>query len=167
MWRLVPWSRQTFRLVRAMKLLGIMLRNRCWPTTFHTITAGDGDGWCLCDQPLMHRSHQTLCLVPTMKLLGIMFINRYWLTTLDTFTVMHANRWCQKWPEWSTPQGVAWGWKAVVVSKAGNFAPCIWVCWWSTSTTSMWRLFNLQIVQFFVCLFVLCINWSFNYTLNK
>jgi hypothetical protein len=23
-----------------------MLRNRCWPTTFHTTTVGDVDGWC-------------------------------------------------------------------------------------------------------------------------
>jgi hypothetical protein len=30
-------------MVWAMKLLRIMLRNRCWPTTFHTITAGDAD----------------------------------------------------------------------------------------------------------------------------
>ena len=27
-----------------MKLLGIVLRNRCWPTTFHTITDGGADG---------------------------------------------------------------------------------------------------------------------------
>ena len=39
-------SHQTFRPVLAVKLLGIMLRNRCWPTTFHTITAEDADGWC-------------------------------------------------------------------------------------------------------------------------
>ena len=31
---LMPWSHQTFRLVLAMKLLGIMLRNRWWPTIF-------------------------------------------------------------------------------------------------------------------------------------
>ena len=30
-----------------VKLLGIVLRNRCWPTTFHIITVGDVDGWCL------------------------------------------------------------------------------------------------------------------------
>ena len=29
--------------VPAVKLLGIMLRNRCWPTTFHTVTGGDAD----------------------------------------------------------------------------------------------------------------------------
>ena len=39
-------SHQTFRSVLAVKVLGIMLRNRCWPTTFLTITAGDADGWC-------------------------------------------------------------------------------------------------------------------------
>jgi hypothetical protein len=37
----VSRSHQTFRPVQAVKLLGIMLRNRCWPTTFHTITARD------------------------------------------------------------------------------------------------------------------------------
>ena len=37
---------QNFGPVPAVKLLGIMLRNRCWPTTFHTITVGDADGWC-------------------------------------------------------------------------------------------------------------------------
>ena len=41
-----PRSHQTFRLVPAVKLLGIVLRDRCWLTAFHTITAGDGDGWC-------------------------------------------------------------------------------------------------------------------------
>jgi hypothetical protein len=28
-------------------LLEIMLRNRCWPTTFRTITTGDANRWCL------------------------------------------------------------------------------------------------------------------------
>jgi hypothetical protein len=28
-----------------MKLLGITFRNRCWPTTFHTITTKDADSW--------------------------------------------------------------------------------------------------------------------------
>jgi hypothetical protein len=47
-WRsLMPRSHQTSHPVLTMKLLGIMFRNRCWPTTFHTITAGDADGWCL------------------------------------------------------------------------------------------------------------------------
>ena len=32
-------SHQNFDLVLAVKLLKIMLRNWCWPTTFHTITA--------------------------------------------------------------------------------------------------------------------------------
>ena len=40
-------SHQTFRLVPAVKKLGIMLRNRCQPTTFHTITTEDADRWCL------------------------------------------------------------------------------------------------------------------------
>ena len=43
---LMPRSHQTFRPVLAVKLLGIMLRNRCWPTTFHIITAENVDGWC-------------------------------------------------------------------------------------------------------------------------
>ena len=43
---LMPRSHQTFCSVLAVKLLGIMLRNRWWPTTFITITAGDADGWC-------------------------------------------------------------------------------------------------------------------------
>ena len=38
---------QTFRLVPTVKLLGIMLKNRYWPTTFYTITIEDADGWCL------------------------------------------------------------------------------------------------------------------------
>ena len=43
---LMPQSHQTFRSVLAVKLLGIMLRNRWWPTTFLTIPAGDADKWC-------------------------------------------------------------------------------------------------------------------------
>ena len=35
---LMPQSHQTFCLVRAMELVGIMLRSRCWHTTSHTIT---------------------------------------------------------------------------------------------------------------------------------
>ena len=31
---------------QSVKLLGIMLRNRCWFITFHTITAENTDGWC-------------------------------------------------------------------------------------------------------------------------
>ena len=38
-------AHQTLCLVLAVKLLGIMLRNRCWPTTFLTITTGDANGW--------------------------------------------------------------------------------------------------------------------------
>jgi hypothetical protein len=44
---IMPQSHQTFHPVPTMKLLGIMFKNRCWPTTFHTITAGDANGWCL------------------------------------------------------------------------------------------------------------------------
>ena len=40
---LPPQSHQTFRPVLAVKLLGITLRNRCWPTTFQTITTEDAD----------------------------------------------------------------------------------------------------------------------------
>ena len=40
---LMPQSHQIFHMVLVMKLLGIVLRNRCWPTTFHTITAEDAD----------------------------------------------------------------------------------------------------------------------------
>ena len=39
-------SHQSVRPVLVMELLGIVLRNKCWPTTFHTITVGDVDGWC-------------------------------------------------------------------------------------------------------------------------
>ena len=34
---LMARSHQNFPFVPAMKLLRIMLRNRCWPTTFHII----------------------------------------------------------------------------------------------------------------------------------
>jgi hypothetical protein len=44
---LVFWSHQTLCLVLAMELLlGVMLRNRCWPTTFHITTTGEVDKWC-------------------------------------------------------------------------------------------------------------------------
>ena len=39
--RLMPRSHRTFRPVPTMKLLEIMLRSKCQPTTFHTITTGD------------------------------------------------------------------------------------------------------------------------------
>ena len=39
-------SHQTFCPDPAVKLPGIMLRNRCWPTTFYTITVGDANAWC-------------------------------------------------------------------------------------------------------------------------
>ena len=49
--QLMSRPHQTFRQVPIVKLLGIMFRNRCWPITFQTITAGDADGWCL-DSPV-------------------------------------------------------------------------------------------------------------------
>ena len=48
---LMPRSHQTSRSVLAVELLGIMLRNRWWPTTFLTITAGDDDGWMVSELP--------------------------------------------------------------------------------------------------------------------
>ena len=42
-----PRSHQTFRPILAVKLLGVMFKYRHWPTTFHTITAIDANGWCL------------------------------------------------------------------------------------------------------------------------
>ena len=44
---MAPRSHQSFCPVLAVKLLGIMLRNRCWPTTFHIITVEDADGMVL------------------------------------------------------------------------------------------------------------------------
>ena len=38
-----PFPTPTLPTVR---LLGIMLRNRCWLTAFHTTTAGGVNGWC-------------------------------------------------------------------------------------------------------------------------
>ena len=43
---IMPRSHQPFHSVLVVKLLGIMLRNRCWPATFHTITDRDADRWC-------------------------------------------------------------------------------------------------------------------------
>ena len=43
--RLGHGSHQTFHLVPTVTLLETMLRNRCRPTTFHTITTGDTDKW--------------------------------------------------------------------------------------------------------------------------
>ena len=42
----MPRSHQQFRQVPTVKLLGIVFIDRCWPTTFHTITAGNDDGGC-------------------------------------------------------------------------------------------------------------------------
>jgi len=41
---LMPLSHQCFRSVLAVKFLRIMLTNRHWPITFHTIAIGDADG---------------------------------------------------------------------------------------------------------------------------
>ena len=41
-----PDRTKLFRSVVAVKLLGIMLRIRWWPTTFFTIEAVDADRWC-------------------------------------------------------------------------------------------------------------------------
>ena len=43
---IMPRSHRTFHPVPAVKLLRILLRSRCWPTTFHTVAAKDADGWC-------------------------------------------------------------------------------------------------------------------------
>ena len=40
-------THRNFCLVSVVKLLGIMLRDRCRPTTFHIIRVGGFDGWCL------------------------------------------------------------------------------------------------------------------------
>lgn len=50
---MLPWSHQHFHPVLAVKLVGIMLRNRWWLTTCHTITCRIANGWCQtgrCDQ---------------------------------------------------------------------------------------------------------------------
>ena len=44
--RVMPRSHQTFRSVSTVKLLGIMFRIRCWPTTFQPFITRDADGWC-------------------------------------------------------------------------------------------------------------------------
>ena len=61
---LMPRSYQTFHPVSVVKLLGIYVqKNRCWSTTFHTITAGDADGWCqkllVSSTTLGHFTHTT------------------------------------------------------------------------------------------------------------
>ena len=38
-------SHQNIHPVRVLKSLGIMLRNRCWPTAFHNIIAGNANRW--------------------------------------------------------------------------------------------------------------------------
>ena len=77
---LVSRSHHTFRPVLTVKLLGIMLRSRCWPTTFHTITTRDADKWCQNWLVWSTRSRQTFCPVLTVKLLGLMLRIRCWRT---------------------------------------------------------------------------------------
>ena len=96
----MPWSHQTFRLVPTVKLIGIMSKNGCWPTTFCTITTGDANGRCQKwprDQPLRPQSHQTLCPVQVVKLLGIMLRTRCWSTIFHTMTARDADELCPKW----------------------------------------------------------------------
>ena len=107
---LMPLSHPYVRPAPTVKLLGTMLRNRSWPTTFHTITTGDANGW---NQKLpvwsTHHApiHQTFRPVPTLKLLGTMLKSRCWPTHLHTITSGDVNGWCQKWPVWSTPQAMS------------------------------------------------------------
>ena len=67
--RLRPWSHQTFRLVLAVKFMGITLRNKCWPPPLFTLvqpempTYGASNGRC--DQPLTianNRRHYLTCI---------------------------------------------------------------------------------------------------------
>ena len=104
---LMPQSHQTFHPVLAVKLLGIMLRNRCWPTTFHTIATKHADGWCQ-NWPVWstphapatpHCSSGSKCII-----YGDHVENRCWPTTFHTITVGDADRSCWNWPVWSTPQ---------------------------------------------------------------
>ena len=41
--KLMSRSHQRLCLVSTVKLLGTMLSNKCWPTTFHTTTIKDDD----------------------------------------------------------------------------------------------------------------------------
>jgi hypothetical protein len=50
--KLLEWQSKVCIRFWAVKLLEIMLRNKCWPITFHTVVAGDADGWCRYDQSL-------------------------------------------------------------------------------------------------------------------
>ena len=99
---LKPRSHQTICLVLAVKLLGIMWRNRCWSTTFRTITSGDAHIYMVTElagvyQPHMLQSHQTFGPVPIVKMLEIMCRSRGWPTTFHTITTTDADRWCQDW----------------------------------------------------------------------
>jgi hypothetical protein len=67
--KVMPRSRQTSHPVPTMKLLGIMFRIRCWPTTFHIITAGDDDGRMMFElvgviSPSLSRLHTDLRTLP-------------------------------------------------------------------------------------------------------
>ena len=110
-----------------MKLLAIILRNRCWPATFHTITPGDANKWCMNWSLLFTRlismlpteqhchigcslvrnscpEHNKLfCPVRAMKMLGNMLRNRCWPATFHIITSEDADDWCLNWSVWSTP----------------------------------------------------------------
>ena len=64
-----------------MKLLGIMLRNKCWLITFRNMTTRDADGWCLierCDQPLIGVNERSLYvhwLTPLISVGKVLFNN--------------------------------------------------------------------------------------------
>jgi hypothetical protein len=91
---LMPRSHQISYPVLAVKLLGIMLRNRCWPTTFHTITTEDADDVAKsnrCDEPLRARSNQTSRPILVVQLVGIMLRNRCQPTTFHTTTTEDAD----------------------------------------------------------------------------
>jgi len=63
---LMPRSHQTFRLVSIVRLLGIMFRFRCWPTTFYTITTGDANGWC-CNWPVWSTPQWIMKVLANLK----------------------------------------------------------------------------------------------------
>ena len=110
--KLMPGSHQTFHLVLDMKLLGIMLRNRWWPTTFFTITTGDADGWCR-NCPVWSAPHVPItpkfCRpFSIVKSLGIVLRNRCWPITFHIIIDGGVHRWCQEWPVWSTLGRLHW-----------------------------------------------------------
>ena len=91
---------QNIHPVRVLKSLGIMLRNRCWPTAFHNIIAGNANRWrqkqlvWSTSSIFMLQSHQKFHPIPVLKLLGIMLRNRCRPTTFHTITAGNADGWC-------------------------------------------------------------------------